>query len=58
MPELQEIVNAAMSEAMKRTDNNHQADYVALERHRPTIEVQPVGRSPSRSRDPTATGAT
>ncbi len=41
VPEIQEIVNTAMSEAMKRTDNNHQADYVALEKHRPTIEGQP-----------------
>jgi ATP-dependent exoDNAse (exonuclease V) beta subunit len=41
VPELQEIVNSAMSAAMKKTDNNHQADYVALERHRPSIEGQP-----------------
>ena len=41
VPEIQEIVNASMSAAMKRTENNHQADYVALEPHRSAIEGQP-----------------
>lgn len=41
VPALQEIVNAAMSEAMKPTENNYQANYVPLEPDRGVSEAQP-----------------
>jgi ATP-dependent exoDNAse (exonuclease V) beta subunit len=42
VPELQELVNSAMSDAMKPTSDNHQAEYIPLEAHRPRIEGQPA----------------
>ena len=42
VPEIQEMVNSAMAEAMKRTEHNHQAEYVPLEPHRPGIVDQPA----------------
>jgi ATP-dependent exoDNAse (exonuclease V) beta subunit len=42
VPELQELVNSAMSDAMKRTAVNHQADYVPLSPARERIEGQPA----------------
>ena len=41
VPALQEIVNAAMFDAMKPTASNHQADYVALDQSRESIPDQP-----------------
>jgi ATP-dependent exoDNAse (exonuclease V) beta subunit len=42
VPEIQELVNSAMSEVMKPTAENHQADYVPLSPAREKIEGQPA----------------
>ena len=42
VPEIQELVNTTMQGAMKPTASNHQADYVALEPSRPSMEGQPA----------------
>ncbi len=41
VPELQELVNTAFSKVMKRSDTNHQADYVPLDPSRDSITDQP-----------------
>jgi superfamily I DNA/RNA helicase len=42
VPAIQELVNSAMSEAMKATAENHQADYVPLHAYRAKTEGQPA----------------
>ena len=42
VPDIQELVNSAMSEAMRPTAENHQADYVELHAHRATSGAQPA----------------
>jgi ATP-dependent exoDNAse (exonuclease V) beta subunit len=42
VPDLQEAVNAAMSEAMTPTPENHQAEYVPLHPHRAPVDGQPA----------------
>jgi ATP-dependent exoDNAse (exonuclease V) beta subunit len=42
VPELQELVNAAMSEAMKPSPDNHQAEYIPLHPYRVPIGEQPA----------------
>jgi ATP-dependent exoDNAse (exonuclease V) beta subunit len=42
VPDIQELVNSAMSIVMKPTENNHQADYVPLSAYRPRTEGQPA----------------
>ncbi len=42
VPAVQELVNSAMTEAMKPTAENHQADYVELHAHRSKTEGQPA----------------
>ncbi len=42
VPEIQEMVNSAMAVVMKRTEHNHQAEYVPLKPHRLGIADQPA----------------
>ncbi len=42
VPAIQDLVNSAMSDAMKPTAENHQADYVPLYAHRAKSEGQPA----------------
>jgi ATP-dependent exoDNAse (exonuclease V) beta subunit len=42
VPAIQDLVNSAMSDAMKPTAENHQADYVPLHPHRAKTEGQPA----------------
>jgi ATP-dependent exoDNAse (exonuclease V) beta subunit len=42
VPEIQEVVNSSMRDAMKPTADNHQADYVPLDSYRPPVEGQPA----------------
>jgi ATP-dependent exoDNAse (exonuclease V) beta subunit len=42
VPGIQELVNSAMTEAMRPTPENHQADYVQLHAHRAKREGQPA----------------
>ncbi|MFQ5789264.1 MAG: UvrD-helicase domain-containing protein [Acidobacteriota bacterium] len=42
VPEIQEMVNAAVSRVMTGSERAHQASYVPLERYRDSIEAQPA----------------